>query len=61
MTIFISFMSASVPTKYENVSDVYTKDALLCVSFHSSDTIIKFPLCNIFSVWSDYKDGGDNE
>jgi hypothetical protein len=31
-------------------NNVYTKDALLCVELDDNKTIIKFPLCNVFSV-----------
>jgi hypothetical protein len=58
MTIYIRFHSASMEAAYHNVKDVYTKDSLLCLSF--ADEIIKFPLCNIFSIRSNYK-RSDNE
>lgn len=53
MTVYIIFKSSSVAAEYKNVKDVYTKDGLLCLSF--KDEIIKFPLCNIFSIRSNYK------
>ena len=53
MTVKIMFHTSSVEVLYENVIDVYTKDALLCLSF--VDEIIKFPLCNVFSIRSNYK------
>lgn len=53
MTVRIMFHTASVEAIYEGVKDVYTKDALLCLSFE--DEIIKFPLCNVFSIRSNYK------
>ena len=55
MKVSIQFISNSVPFVYENVRDVYTKDALLCLCFTNSKRIIKFPLCNVFSVESDYE------
>lgn len=55
MIVLISFMTASVPTRYENVKDVYTKDGLLCLSFNDSTRVLKFPLCNVFCVDSDYQ------
>lgn len=54
MKVFVQFITASVPTIYDNVKDVYTKGALLCLSFTDSPLILKFPLCNIFSVSSTY-------
>lgn len=54
MKVLIQFMTASVPTTFENVKDVYTKDTLLCLSFIDTKRILKFPLCNIFSIESDY-------
>lgn len=55
MIVKLQFVSASVPTTYKNVKDVYTKGALLCLSFTDSDKILKFPLINVFSVESNYK------
>lgn len=55
MIVKVQFISASVPTTYKNVKDVYTKGALLCLSFTDSDKILKFPLINVFSVESNYK------
>ncbi len=56
MIVYIQFISNSVPVVYENVKDVYTKDALLCLSFTNSKTVIKFPLCNVFSIESTYEE-----
>lgn len=53
MTVRIMFHTSSIEVVYEDVIDVYTKDALLCLSFENE--IIKFPLCNIFSIRSNYK------
>lgn len=55
MTVFIMFHTASCEAIFEKVKDVYTKDALLCLSFEDKKEIIKFPLCNVFSVRSDYE------
>lgn len=55
MIVKIQFISASVPAVYENVKDVYTKDALLCLSFENTTRILKFPLCNVFCIDSDYQ------
>lgn len=54
MTVKIIFQTNSVPVIYTGVRDVYTKGGLLCLSFDGS--ILKFPLCNVFSVESDYKE-----
>ena len=54
MTVRIMFHTSSMEATYTNVKDVYTKDALLCLSFENE--IIKFPLCNVFSIRSNYKD-----
>lgn len=55
MKVKIQFISASVPTEFDGVKDVYTKDGLVCVSFISSKRIIKFPLVNVFSIESEYE------
>lgn len=55
MRVKVQFISASVPTEFDNVKDVYTKDGLLCLSFIGSNRIIKFPLVNIFAIDSDYE------
>ena len=58
MTVEIVFHTNSVPAVYEGVRDVYTKGGLLCLML--DDTILKFPLCNIFCVESDYKEVEDD-
>lgn len=55
MTAYIMFHTASTEAEYKNVKDIYTKDSLLCLSFTNSEDIIKFPLCNVFSIRSNYK------
>lgn len=55
MRVKVQFISASVPTEFDHVKDVYTKDGLLCLSFIGSNRIIKFPLVNIFAIDSDYE------
>lgn len=55
MIVKIIFHSNSVPVVYTGVHDVYTKDGLLCLSF--DENILKFPLCNIFYIDSDYTGG----
>lgn len=55
MRVEIQFIGNSVPKVYVNVKDVYTKDSMLCLSFTHNDVIFKFPLCNIFSVVSNYR------
>ncbi len=58
MKVLVQFMTSSLPVTFENVKDVYTKDALLCLSFIDSKRIIKYPLCNVFSIESDYQSDG---
>lgn len=53
MIVKIVFQTNSVPVVYTGVCDVYTKGCLLCLSF--DENILKFPLCNIFYVDSDYE------
>lgn len=53
MIVKIVFHTNSVPVVYKGVRDVYTKGALLCLSF--DENILKFPLCNIFYIDSDYE------
>jgi hypothetical protein len=55
MNVKITFISSSIPTVFEHAKDVYTKDSLLCLSFTNSKNIIKFPLCNVFSIESTYE------
>lgn len=55
MTVHISFQTSSVEATYRNVRDVYTKDSLLCVSFTDKKDILKFPLCNIWGIRSNYE------
>lgn len=52
MIVKIVFQTNSVPVVYTGVRDVYTKGGLLCLSF--DENTLKFPLCNIFYVDSDY-------
>lgn len=49
MKIEIIFQSASTPKKCEDVVTVYTKGGLLCIQY-ANGLIVKYPLCNIFSV-----------
>lgn len=58
MDVSIMFHTASCAAVYHNVADVYTKDALLCLSFVNSKLIMKFPLCNVFSITSTYEKKG---
>ena len=39
MKVLVQFMTSSLPVTFENVKDVYTKDALLCLSFIDSKRI----------------------
>lgn len=54
MKIEILFHTASTPKKCKNVISVYTKDALLCVQYKDG-LIMKYPLCNVFSIGSYHK------
>jgi hypothetical protein len=49
MKIEIIFTSASTPKICKDVFSVYTKGGLLCVQYKDG-LIIKYPLCNVFSV-----------
>ncbi len=49
MIIEIIFLSSSTPKKCTNVDAVYTKGGLLVVQYRDG-MVIKYPLCNIFSV-----------
>lgn len=69
MEIEVLFQSSSTPKKCENVVAVYTKGGLLCIQFMDG-LIVKYPLCNVFSVANYHKphlgsihavqDGGSN-
>lgn len=54
MTIEIIFISSSTPKKCKNVEAVYTKGGLLCIQYKDR-LLIKYPLCNIFSVANYHK------
>jgi hypothetical protein len=49
MKVEILFQSSSTP-KVVEAAAVYTKGGLLCVELADSKVILKYPLCNIFSV-----------
>jgi len=49
MKIEILFHTSSTPKICREVVAVYTKGALLCIQYKSR-LIVKYPLCNIFSV-----------
>ena len=49
MKIEILFHTSSTPKICRGVVAVYTKGALLCIQYKSR-LIVKYPLCNIFSV-----------
>jgi hypothetical protein len=56
MKVEIIFHTSSTPKQLEAVA-VYTKGGLLCVELDDeSHTIIKYPLCNIFSVAHEHGD-----
>ena len=45
----IIFHTAGRPKIHEDVYSIYTKGDMLCVHLEN-DLIIKYPLCNVFSV-----------
>lgn len=49
MRVEILFHTSSTPKVMDNVYAVYTKDALCCLQLEDG-MIIKYPLCNIFSI-----------
>lgn len=50
MKVEIIFHSSSTPKQMEAAA-VYTKGSLLCVELDDEDhTIVKYPLCNVFSI-----------
>ena len=53
MKVEIVFQSNSTPAVYE-ADDVYTKGSLLCMRSRKENMVVKFPLCNIFSVAHEY-------
>ena len=55
MQVEILFHSSSTPKKIE-ANAVYTKGALLCVELADNRTILKYPLCNVFSVAHEHGD-----
>ncbi|KKN71246.1 hypothetical protein LCGC14_0422890 [marine sediment metagenome] len=55
MKIEIIFHTSSTPKKCINVIAVYTKGDLLCVEYKDA-LIMKYPLCNVFSIASYHHD-----
>ena len=49
MQVEIIFHTSSTP-KTLDAHAVYTKGGLLCVELTDSNLIVKYPLCNVFSV-----------
>ena len=49
MKVEILFNTASTP-KIVEANTVYTKGALLCIELSDNKTILKYPLCNVFSI-----------
>lgn len=49
MEIEIIFHSSSTPKKCDKVEAVYTKGGFCCVQYEDR-LLVKYPLCNIFSV-----------
>jgi len=49
MKVEIIFHSSSTP-KIHDAYAVYTKGDLLCVALSDMKNIIKYPLCNVFSI-----------
>lgn len=49
MKVEIIFQCNANPAVYD-ADDVYTKGGLLCLRNKAENKVVKFPLCNIFSV-----------
>lgn len=49
MKVEIIFHTSSTPKKCNDVEAVYTKGGLLVVQ-HKDGLIMKYPLCNVFSI-----------
>jgi len=49
MEIEIIFHTTSTPKVCKDVEAVYTKGQLLCVQYRDR-LIVKYPLCNVFSI-----------
>ena len=49
MEVEILFHTSSTP-KIVEASTVYTKGGLLCIELSNENTILKYPLCNVFQV-----------
>lgn len=54
MNVAIIFQTNSAPIFYKDINDVYTKNGLLCLRRDKRNEVIKFPLCNIFSIQHEY-------
>ena len=55
MKVGIVFQTNSIINFYEDVDDVYTKGGLLCLRCSNKNEVVKFPLCNIFSIQHEYE------
>jgi hypothetical protein len=55
MRVEILFHTSSTP-KVVEAQAVYTKGALLCIELDDNKTILKYPLCNVFSVAHEHGD-----
>ena len=51
MQVEIIFHTTSTPKKCNKVDAVYTKGNLVCIQ-HKDGLLMKYPLCNVFSIAS---------
>lgn len=58
MKVKIIFHTNATGCVYD-VDDIYTKDALLCL--RKGNLVIKYPLCNIFSIAHEYDTNVEGE
>lgn len=58
MKVKIRLKETSQELVFENVANAYTKGGLYCLYLRDRNTVIKFPLANVWSVEEEYTPGG---
>ena len=54
MRVKLELLSTSQALIFENVTNVYTKDGLLCIYVKEKNEVQKFPIKNIFRIIENY-------
>lgn len=56
MKVKVHLLSQSQAMEISNVTNAYTKDSLYCLYFKDTNTVSKYPLCNIYKIEEQYND-----